>query len=81
MLLLLGAMPLGDDTSASVNVEAGFAGGILNRASLNFMSTIDQPVRGIATNGALTLQISAQWGSATNGNTIQLHQFYVMELN
>ena len=36
---------------------------------------------GTATNGALTVQISAQWGTATTGNTIQLHQFYVMELN
>ena len=34
----------------------------------------------IATNSALTIQISAQWGAATTGNTIQLHQLYVMKL-
>jgi hypothetical protein len=42
--------------------------------------TVDQPIAGIATNGALTIQISAQWGTATNGNQVRLQQFYVMEL-
>jgi hypothetical protein len=65
---------------ASVSVEAGFLGTVWS--NLNAMNnTVDQPVAAIATNGALTLQISAQWGTATNGNTVQLHQFYVMELD
>jgi hypothetical protein len=72
--LLVGTAAAG----ASVSVEAGFVGGMVHTAAL--MNNIDQPVAGIATNGALTLQISAQWGTATNGNTVQLHQFYVMEL-
>lgn len=44
-------------------------------------NTIAQAVGGLATNGALTLQASAQWGTATAGNTIRLHQFAVLEMN
>jgi hypothetical protein len=63
----------------SVSVEAGLDG-YYARWGSNEVNTIDQPVAGIATNGALTIQISAQWGTATTGNTVQLHQFYVLEL-
>jgi len=65
---------------ASVSVEAGVLGWGTHNQTL-FLNNIDQPVAGIATNGALTIQVSAQWGTATTGNTAQLHQFYVMELN
>ena len=65
---------------ASVSVEAGFIGGPTTFNNANQFSPTDQPVAGIATDSALAIQISAQWGTATNGNTIQLHQFYVKEL-
>mgnify|MGYP001605289328 CR=1 FL=1 len=65
---------------ASVSVEAGYDATMI--FNVNFpLNSIAQPVAAIATNGALTVQFSAQWGTATTGNTIQLHQFYVLELN
>ena len=67
---------------ASVSVEAGYNGGTATwAAGSNTVNTVDQPVAAIATNGALTLQFSAQWGTATTGNTIQLHQLIIMGLN
>ncbi len=66
---------------ASVNVEAGFVGDRQLTVNANLFNQVAQPVSGIATNGALTIQISAQWGTATSGNTIQLRQFYVEEMN
>lgn len=65
--------------SASVSVEAGYMGTYFELTA-NIININAQPVGAIATNGALTIQISAQWGAATTGNTIQLHQFYVMEM-
>ncbi len=64
---------------AAVNVEGsgyypiGLGGALIP-------NNLAQPVAGIATNGALTVQVSAQWGTATTGNTAQQHQFFVMEL-
>ena len=65
---------------ASVSVEAGFDGGSTNPSVLTFHNMVAQPVAAIATNGALTAQISGQWSAATTGNTIRLQQFYVMEM-
>ena len=48
--------------------------------SANFINPINQPVA-VATNAAQTVQISAQWGTATSGNTIRLQQFLIVELN
>jgi hypothetical protein len=64
---------------ASVNVEAGFMG-TMSRGASTDLNQIAQPVT-LATNAGQTIQISAQWGTATSGNKIQLRQFFVMEMN
>jgi hypothetical protein len=66
---------------ASVSVEAGYLSGPQINASATLFNQVAQPVSGIATNGQLTVQLSAQWGTATSGNTVRLQQFYVVELN
>ncbi len=63
---------------ASVSVEAGYQGVVPVNAT-GYLNNIAQPVA-LATNGSLTIQMSAQWGAATSGNTIRLQQFYVLEL-
>lgn len=63
---------------ASVNTESGYVGVVPVNAS-GYTNNVAQPVA-LATNGALTIQISAQWSAATSGNTIRLQQFYVMEM-
>jgi len=64
---------------ASVSTETGLLGAHFTIGN-NAINSIAQPVA-LATNGALTLQFSAQWGTATSGNTVRLRQFIVTELN
>ncbi len=68
--------------ASSVSVEAGYFATVhVVSSSTTFTNNIAQPVSGINTSSSQTIQISAQWGTATSGNTVRLQQFYVMELN
>ena len=76
--ILQGTAPAG----SSVSVEAGYFATVhAVSSSTTFTNNIAQPVSGINTSASQTIQLSAQWGTATNGSTIRLQQFYVMELN
>lgn len=67
--------------SASSNVFIGRTGSSNMWANANIYGDIANPVA-LATNGALTLQMATQWGSAGTGtNTITLQQFIVEALN
>jgi hypothetical protein len=63
---------------ASVNVETGLIGFHLY-SNANLGNNTAQPVA-VATNGALVVTISAQWGANTAGNSITLRQLIVEQL-
>jgi hypothetical protein len=65
---------------ASVNVETGIVSSSPIISNANIWNQTAQPVA-VATNGALTLQFSAEWSANTAGNSITLRQLLVEELN
>lgn len=64
---------------AAVSVESGVNAASIG-AGAGSRNATTQPVA-LATNGALTLQLSAQYAAATTGNVIVLRQWMVEELN
>jgi hypothetical protein len=66
---------------ASVSVETGGVGNICSAATNPNCgrNTVAQPVS-VATNASFTLQLSAQWSAATNGNNVKLRAFLVEEI-
>ena len=65
---------------ASTSIEGGITSAAFNGGAA-YRNSTTQPVAAIATNGALTLQMSAQWGTATAANVIFLRQWMVEEIN